>query len=87
MLLLAWRHRGFLLGGVAAIAQNRKRFVRQAFVHYDVDVGVPLSRTGLLDSARSMALCSASSRTSSLRLWMTFSVPSLLVAACDMHVA
>ena len=43
--MLIGSSRGFLLGGVAAIAQNRSRFVRQAFVHYDTDVGVPWRET------------------------------------------
>jgi len=30
----------YMLGALAAVAANRKRFVRQVFVHYDMDVGV-----------------------------------------------
>ncbi|CAK9034840.1 unnamed protein product [Durusdinium trenchii] len=30
----------FLLGALGAVAANRKRFIRQAFVHYDTEIGV-----------------------------------------------
>lgn len=35
-----------MLGALAAVAANRKRFVRQVFVHYDMDVGVREPRGG-----------------------------------------
>jgi len=36
----------YMLGALAAVAANRKRFVRQVFVHYDMDVGVREPRGG-----------------------------------------
>ena len=32
-----------MLGALGAIAANRKRFIRQVFVHYDEEVGVECS--------------------------------------------